>query len=322
MNMFQFPPIKNFTEQGIKNAFLKAENIIRFYYIALFYLSLHFGLSRWLSFLSITEVEPLWPVGWIHFVDTSTAVNIIFSLFIVGSLFAIIFPHQRLARTLAFLGFFEFVAFTNSFGKIDHNYHAWILTSFLLIFLPSVKYKLSLAAIYYRKFLLVFWGCQAIVFLIYTMAGIAKIYSAFGQIGRGEIHSFHPQALSLQIANRLLQTGDTTLLGAWLIEHEILGWVLYITSIFLELFAFYITFRPSLHKLWALGLIFMHIGIYLAMPAPFFENVLLLTILFFQSPFNPPKMYWYTPLIDLPIFGLFIKRLAKLPTALRRIIYF
>lgn len=314
MNMFQFPPIKNFTEQGIKNAFLKAENIIRFYYIAVFYFSLNSGLLTWLKFSSVTELDPLWPVSWIHFVDTSIAINIIFSAFIVGALLSTIFPHHRLARILAFLGLFEFVAFTNSFGKINHGFHAWVLTSFLLIFLPSLKYKLSLAPIYYRKFLLVFWACQAIVFLIYTMSGIAKIYSAFGQIARGEIHSFHPQALSLQIADRLLQTGSTTLLGPWLIEHEILGWALYITSIFLELFAFYIVFRPSLHKLWALGLICMHIGIYLALPVSFFDNVLLLALFFFQSPFSPPKMYWYTPLTDLPIFGLFIKRLVKLPT--------
>ena len=310
MKWFTVPPVKNFTEQNITKAFIRADHIIRFYYIVLFYFALNFGLLRWLRFLNVTEIDPLWPASWIRFFDMPIAVSVIFSTFLLGALLSAIFPHNRLARILAFLGLFVFVAFTNSFGKINHSFHVWLLTSFIFIFLPSKSEKISSLSLYYQKFLLVFWGSQAITLLIYSMAGIAKIYMAFVQMGRGEVHVFHPQALSLQIANRLLQTGSTSLLGPWLIEHELIGWALYVTTIYLEFFAFLIAFRPSLHKLWACGIILTHVGIYLAIPAPFFENVLLLALLFFLSPFSLHKLSWKDSVVDLPLVGFLVRRLS------------
>ncbi len=48
-----------------------------------------------------------------------------------------VFSHRRWARLLAFLGLLEFVALENSFGKINHAHHLWVLTAFLLVFLPG-----------------------------------------------------------------------------------------------------------------------------------------------------------------------------------------
>jgi hypothetical protein len=274
-------PFQSFSEAMFREAVSKAEHIVRFYYIALFFLAVT-RIGDWSYYLTKNAIDPLWPIAWLNLVDYSFGVNIIFTLFLVGTFSAAIFPKTRLARLLAFFALLEFVAFVNSFGKVNHYEYSWMLTSFLLIFLPNKRIEQKS---YYRDFLSIFWGCQAIVFLTYTMSGIFKIYHAFEQMSLGQIHAFHPQAMSLQVANRLLQTGSTSIMGPWIIDQIWLGWLLYVGAIFIEIFAFFAAFRPSYHRLWACALIFMHIGIFLTMTIDFTKSILLLALLFLNSPF-------------------------------------
>lgn len=306
-SIFHLLPLQRLSGIALKESFSKAEHIVRFYYISLLYLAIERAV-QWSDFLGKKDIEPLWPVAWFRFVDYQVGVNIIFTLLLISAFLAAIFPKMRLARILAFFSFLESISLVNSFGKINHGEHIWLLTSFLLIFLPN---KSSPEKPYYRKFLYIFWGCQAIVLLTYTMSGIFKVYGAFHQMSLGQIHAFHPQAMSLQVANRLLQTGSTSVLGSWIIDQIWLGWILYVSAIFIEFFAFFVVFRPSLHRLWAFAIISMHIGIGLTMAIPFKKNILLLAILFFNSPFIVSGNRWQRSLYDLPIIGLFIRKLYK-----------
>lgn len=244
-------PFQNFSETMQRVAAWRAEHIVKFYYIALFFLAV-IRIGDWSYYLTKNAIDPLWPITWFNLVDYQLGANIIYTLFLVGTFSAALFPKMHLTRFIAFLALFEFVAFVNSFGKINHGQHIWILTSFLLIFLPNKK---SPEKRFYRDFLLIFWGCQAIVLLTYTMSGIFKVYQVFHQMSLGQIHAFHPQAMGLQVANRLLQTGSTSVLGSWIIDQIWLGWLLYTGAIFIQFFAFFVAFRPSLHRLWACAII-------------------------------------------------------------------
>lgn len=283
----RIPPIKDSSQQSIQNAFLKAQYIVIFYYLLVFSSFAIPKLSSWLELSSKIPTNPLWPVGWVLSTDIHIAVTIIFLLLLVGTALAALFPDYRLIRLLAFVGLFLYVALDNSFGKINHDAHVFLLTSLLLIFLPGRWLgKTIYSSVHQKTFLVVIWGCQAIVLLTYSMSGIGKIEGAIRQIADGQINVFSPEALSLQIATRVLQTNSSTLLGPFFINNMIFNSLLYPTIIFLELFSFGVIFFPRLARWWALGLIIMHIGIYLSMDVFFWGNIALLATLFFYSPFS------------------------------------
>ena len=69
-----------------------------------------------------------------------------------------VFPDRRWARTLVFVGLLEFVALDNSFGKINHNHHLWVLTAFLLVFLPDAPARTANRATR-QRFAIICWSC-------------------------------------------------------------------------------------------------------------------------------------------------------------------
>jgi hypothetical protein len=68
--------------------------------------------------------------------------------------------------------------------------------------------------------------------------------------------------------------------------------------------------RPSLQKIWAFELILFHIGTTLTMGVSFTPFVLLLGLLFFNSPFGRNTTI-KEMLFDVPIFGQCIEWLMK-----------
>ena len=86
------------------------------------------------------ETVYLWPVKWLEFFPE----QFLFALIIaIGSflfpLICIIFPHKRFFRTMAFLFFFQHMAFKYSSNEINHSTHAFLFTSFWLIFMTLDK---------------------------------------------------------------------------------------------------------------------------------------------------------------------------------------
>jgi hypothetical protein len=296
-------------------AFVYARLLVRCYYVALLYFAVAL-LPDWEGFMSRTAPTPLWPVAWLWYTDLRTGIALILSLYLLGTLVGAILTEKRWARVLAFLGLFEFVAFNYSYGKIGHSLHAWVLTAFLLIFLPNAWEKAAWPArVVRQRFLTVFWACQALVMLIYSMAGLGKIAGAVYQFSVGQMHAFMPGALAAIVANRLIETNSRSLLGPWLIDHPLWGWPFMLADIYLQVFAFRIAFRPSLHKLWAVGLILFHIGSFLLLTISFAPSILLLALLFVCSPFHSPRENWRNMTLDLPLFGQLMERMVSRPCA-------
>jgi hypothetical protein len=250
--------------------------VVRCYYAAILFFAV-LSLSDWAELLERTNVLPLWPVAWLRLVEPRTGILVILVVFLAGALLGAILPEQRWARIVAFTGLFEFVALQNSFGKINHSWHLWVLTSFLLIFLPSLA---SVSRAVRQQFLLIFWACQAAVLLSYSMSGLGKLAGALYQLCAGQHHLFMPDALAVTVADRLLQTNSRSLLGPWLITHPLWGMPLTLGVLYLQLFSFWIAFRPGAQKTWAVGLIAFHIGTFLLLSIQFFQSVLLLALLF------------------------------------------
>jgi hypothetical protein len=210
------------------------------------------------------------------------------------------------------VGILEFVALKNSTGKIGHSLHLLVLVAGLLIFLPpawdGAPQKTRRAA--RQATLLVFWACQAAILLAYTMSGLGKLGGAFYQIAAGQPSAFSPGALGALVAQRLVQTHSESVLGAWIIRHPYLTWPMMPSALYLELFSFWVAFRPALHRGWAALLILFHAGTFLTMTITFPQNCLLLALFFFPTPFQPVTLAWWQLGISMPLFGDLVRFLG------------
>lgn len=280
------------------SAFQAATVIVRCCYGAILFLAVS-TLPDWAELLQRTDILPLWPVEWLRFVELRTGILAILLLFLAGALLGATRPERRWARSIAFIGLFEFVAFQNSFGKINHSLHLWVLTSFGLIFLPSLDLP---SRVVRQRFLLIFWVCQATVLLTYSMSGLGKLAGGLYQLCVGQNHIFLPEGLAATVADRLLQTNSRSLLGPWLIAHPLFGIPLTLGTVYLQFFSFWIAFRPAAQRPWAVALILFHIGSFLLLSIQFFPSVLLLALLFLGVPGRPS-------LAALPLFGKLLEKM-------------
>lgn len=299
--------------------FGKARDIVRYFYYHLVFLAVFF-LPSWDNFLTRANFSPLWPIAWAKYTSFPTVVTIVGFAFLTGALLGAFFYWHRIGRFLAFVGILQFHALESSFGQPSHQWYPWLYLSFLFLFLPDAWGELDRSVEKRKKFLLIFWGAQALFLLTYSMSGIGKLWSAIVQLAHGQPNAFSPNAFALQIADWLTQMQATTLLGSFIIAHPLVGWPFYLAMLYLLLFAVLAAFRPAIQKLWAFGLILFHIGTYLTMRIYFFPPVILLLLLFFDSPFRSPGTTWRDILANLPFVGWAIERLVrrKTPSAPRR----
>ena len=294
---------------GSARRFAIAQTTIRaFYAFGLFFL-VETVLSEFAKLAPHPPLAPLWPLAWISWVNPTAGLRALGAACGIGLVAAALAPGWRLARLGGFLALLEFAALKNSYGKIGHSLHLSLWVAFILIALPAGWTRPAGRAVRQRT-LLVFWTCQAAILLSYTMSGLGKLGGAIWQTALGQPSAFTPGGVGAHIAERLLQTHSESGLGAWMVAHPYLTWPLMPGAIAVELFAFVAAFRPSLQRPWAMALILLHLGIYLAMTSNFPQSCFLLAIFFFQSPFEPAGLTWADRLADLP-FGANLLKVSR-----------
>ena len=192
-------PASEHTFRDLTLAYEQTRLLVRCYY-AVFPFVMAMTMYYWPHFFEAKAPDPLWPVAWLPWLSRpELGISALLTLFCIGSFLVAFFPHKRSARLLACVGILAFVALKNSYGKIGHSYHLFVLTSFVLIFLPSGWEQPNASRERKQSFLLNVWGCQAILLLTYTMSGCGKLLGSIGQISRGEAHCFSPSALARHI---------------------------------------------------------------------------------------------------------------------------
>jgi len=295
-------PIRLFEKQ--RDAFETARVVVRCYYAALFYFAVR-ALGGWPGYLDREASDPLWPLCWLRYLpEPAWGVHLIMLVFLTGTVAAAGRPGARWARIPAFVGVLLYVAFQNSFGKIGHSMHLWVITAFLLVFLPAGWLGTEPCdRVRRQKTLLAFWSCQALILLTYSMAGLGKVLGGVQQFLDGQVHAFAREAMAAHVAARLMETNSRSVLGPWFIEHPLVGWFTMWAAIYLQLCAFWVAFRPRLHRVWAWGLILFHVGTDLTMTVGFSTQVLLVGLFLFVSPFQPADSSWRALVRDLPILG-------------------
>ena len=283
-------------------AFEKGKFVVQLFYVSLFFFAANTFLFTWDDWVQLPQLpQPIWALKWTIWFSWATVFNIlgIGVIFATGS--AAIWPNNRFLRILSFVTFFLLIGITNSFGKINHSFHVWVLGGLFLIFLPKLPAKSVTSR---QTYLTAIWGTQLLTLVFYTSSGMWKLIGITEQLFRGEIHSLHPLALSQQVAHRLVQTNSDSLLGPFFIENTLIGWPLYSGSVLLELFSVVVAFRPKLHRFWGICLIIFHFAIWLTMNIEFHTNMLFLMIFFVLSPFHPKALSFSDIFTSLPIINL------------------
>lgn len=291
--------------------FAAAQAVVGAFYAAiLFFAAL--DLFGWQGYLARTELDPRWPVAWLHLVDPRTGIAAILWLQLAGGVLGVALSRYRWARIVVFVSLLEVLALDFSFGAVNHGDHLGVLVAFVLIFLPAGWHGANQEGPESRTVrvatLEVFAGVQALILLTYSMAGMWKAGGVLEQWVRGEwVTYLHPGGLARQVAAKMIEDDAPSLLGPWLVEHPWVGWLPGIATIYLELFALWAVARPSLHRAWGLGLALFHLLSHLTLGVGFPQNVLWLVLFLGLSPFRPSlgskPPDWRRAAADLPLLG-------------------
>ena len=291
--------------------------LVRIFYLGLVYVAIS-TMPRWKAYRSRPVIYPLWPVKWLNplramgVVDLRSSLTLAEAFFVTSTAAAAVLPAYRVPRVLAALGLLEFVAVDNSYGQITHYWHGWLLAAFAFCGLPNRWQKSAPGSADRHLSLTSVWAAQSVVLLAYTLSGSWKTAVGALQMCMGRANTFSPTALARHIAERLFQTHSKSVLGPSVIAHPRIGWPLFVGAVYLELFSLYSAFQPRLQRLWSLGLMTFHGLVYLTMPIDFTHSMLLLAILFWRSPFQPPQRPWRAFLGSLPLWGWCGKRVGLL----------
>ncbi len=293
--------------------FSAAQSLISAFYAVLLFFAAD-NLYSWSGYLQITDLTPRWPVFWLRYIDPASGIAGILGFHLAAGLLGVTSAQHRWARVLVFVAWLEFLAFKFSFGSINHGDHLSVLLSFLLIFLPTGWRSYPGASRRVQSAtLLAFAGCQMMILLTYSMAGMWKVGGVVEQCLKGEVHYLSPDGLAQQIAAKLLSDDTTSILGPWFITHPWVGWPLVLAALYLEFFALWAVPRPSLHASFGLGLILLHLFTHLTMGVGFAQNNLWLALFLVFSPFRPARPSWRQMLRDLPLLGRLATRFLPSP---------
>ena len=292
---------------NVDQSVVKAQTLVRCFYVAMLYIAFT-QLQRWEFFGSLRAPDPIWLVRWIDLLPWEVSLRLILFLFIVGAFAAVIFAEHTWARLLAFLGCIEFYGLYYSFQTISHRDHLFVLAAFMLIFL-SRNPDQDVPAEAKQDYLLSFFGVQALILLTYSMAGLIKVAISINSALEGSATIFSPGALAGVVLAVQADTAHETLLGPYLAALPWLGFLLFLTVIFAEVFAFYVAFRPSLHRPFGFFMVGMHIGIATTLGLFFATHLFTVALFLIASPFVPTTFRFWATVHDLPMIGPFISAL-------------
>lgn len=299
------------TELSSRDAVIETGRVlVRTLYLVLPFLAYLF-LKEFQTPLVQQNFEPLWPLWWSYAfpIPDDTLVNIVRLGFVISALTGLLFYKKWWSRVIVFIGIWQAQALASSFFLISHQWYVWLYVSFAFIFLPDAIWTERPDAETRRSFLLIIWWGQAIVMLMYSMAGMWKVVAGIDQTIHGMISGFSPHALSYQVASWVPQLQNEALFAPFVIAHPFLVWPAYLLVQYVQVFAVWTLIRPSLQRVWAFELTLFHIGTCLVMGIYFDPFIAILLILFFNSPFTQTPVSLRDVLYDLPLIGYGLRRL-------------
>lgn len=245
--------------------------------------------------------KPLFAVSFLSNVPSNQLYLFFHTCLFINTLAIILFPKVRFVKVSLFLFYFLYLAFVNSFGKINHSNHLVLMILFCFTLLPPPQTKNVK-----EKTLLIFASAQFFLLTAYFLTGFWKLLWGVIELLQGKISLFSPLSLRNVLIVQFEQT-DQTILGEFFIEHYTLGWILYLVIVYIEFSSILIFFKPNLHRLWGVLLLMLHFGTYALMGVNMFTAPFYIGILLLLSPFATTTNVKST-IKSLPVFSLFFNK--------------
>ncbi len=198
-------------------------------------------------------------------------------------LFSALLPRKKWISRIALFSYIHWGALTVTSGITDNGIRPSIWLATCLLFLPFPKLNRRFEKL---RFVQWYWFSLLVFLLSYVMAGFWKlIYGGVYQLFFDHFGIWNFQSLSYIIYNYIVKTGNTSWGALLVADNPWFGWPGFLFSIYLECTIFIVLFRPSLWRLYALGILCMHIGTKIALDIGFETQFLLAGLLMFTSPF-------------------------------------
>ncbi|MFN7728064.1 MAG: hypothetical protein ACK5P7_02795 [Bdellovibrio sp.] len=225
-----------------------------FYTIGFFFLISN--LKNFMKYVWMDSFTPQWPASWISLQWSGPSISMIYVVFCLLIIPAILNPQNRLLRFLAFFAIFQDLSMIHHGGKIGHATHLLIYLSAILVLFDFNKP---------RNFNLFLATARTLIIAIYTISGSWKLLALlknndFSQIYAG-LYRFLPESLSSAYS---VGETNTLSLAHFFTEHPNLSSTIAACAIAVEFFSF-------------LALIFTRIQFYIGFVILFFH----ISILFF-----------------------------------------
>lgn len=273
----------------------------RFYYLFLAFNIGTSGLQFARAYMGRPPTAPLWPIdavqwltgsGWFAHDRVATVVGLLFAIAAAG------FPRFLLWRLGSFAYLLAHVALANSYGAINHGSHVMLFVGFALLFLPRRDQGSRMARKNVLSCLTVLWFAQGLILLSYTLSGFWKLWHS-------RLEVFSADAMSRILLDRaLLEADNIPILLPFVAQHNWLAQSMWWLTLYIEVFALLVVFRPHLHRLFGAVLMLFHITSDWLMNISFSLNIVMLGLFLLLSPLAPARFSLSGTVRSLPIVGI------------------
>ncbi len=215
------------------------------------------------------------------------------------------------------MGVFIYVLFhtalSNSYGSINHGRYLLLYVGFALLFLPRRGGRADELT---RKDVLSSLGTlsivQSTILLSYTLAGWWKIWHA-------RLELLSPDGMIRILLNRALaDTDDVAPLLPFIAQQEHLIQVMLWVTLYIEVFALLVVFRPHLHRPFGISFLLFHLGSAWLMNILFSVNIMMIGLFLVLSPLAPARFSLSGLIQSLPIIGIPFRARARLRSSTER----
>ncbi len=296
------------TPAELREAATDVVMLSRFYYLFLAFNIGTSGLQFGRAYMGRPPTAPLWPIdavqwltggGWFARDHVVTVVGLAFAIAAAS------FPRILLWRLGSFAYLLLHVSLANSYGAINHGSHVILFVGFALLFLPRRDDGPRMARTNVLSCLTVLWFAQGLILLSYTLSGFWKIWHS-------RLEVFSPDAMSRILLDRaLLEADNIPVLLPFVAQHNWLAQSMWWLTLYIEIFALLVVFRPHLHRPFGAVLMLFHITSDWLMNISFSLNIVMLGLFLLLSPLAPARFSLSGIVRSLPIVGIGFRALER-----------
>jgi len=280
-------------------AYERAILLVRVFYACGLFLTVQ-SMAEWPALVEVDAISSPWPLAWIPAGAVSDVIPWILGGYLIASIVVAAQPQWRVARALYVVLYGQYVSLISGFGGISHNNHTWLWISGVLILLPDRRWATRPRTEVRHYFLSVIWVAQILTMLFYALTGFWKIVFAVHGAVTERASAFALDGFAQMVSLQRMRFGQDPVLGDFFVKNHLIGWALFVGTMYVEVAALSVAFRPRLHRTWGILLIAFHVGTELAMGFTFLPNVLVVALLFVCSPLAPDTVPVRDALLDLP----------------------